>query len=297
MGHWGPGILSNDTSADIKDMFFDLYDKGQYLDEIRRQVEKEFKEGDKLVDNTDLWLTLAHFQWKVGHLDKDVKEKAEEIIDNGIDLQLWEELDADKSTLKKRSTALQKLRTQLNSENPKPRKRKKKSTSRTIFKKGECYAFKLKNGNYSAVVVLEDRKEDYTLNLIANTTINQKQLPTIDDIKKADLLILPADKHIDKRKFREAISVYMNVRYQKVIKDFIKIGGVEIARVYDKDYLFWSIYSPWVNLVETANIYLVDKKARPNEIKKMNELMKKRPPTKAKSQAGLIDKIKGWFSQ
>ena len=293
MGHWGSGILSNDTAADIKDKFFELYDKGLCPTDIRRHVVREFYEGDKLVGNTDLWLSLAHFQWQIGHLDKDVKEKAEQIIDQGIDLKLWEELEADKTTLKQRSVALQKLRTQLGSENPKPRKRKKKSTPRTIFKKGECYAFKLKNDNYSALVVLEDKKEEFTLNLIANTTINQKELPTIVDIKNTDLLILPPDPHFDRRKFREAIAVYMNVRYQKIIKDFIKIGDVEIAKVYSKDYFFWSTYSPWVNLIETANKYLVDNNERSNEI---SELIKKRPPW-AKSQAGLIDKIKEWFLQ
>lgn len=290
MGHWGPGILSNDTASDIKSTFFDLYDKGHEPVEIRRQVEKDFKEGNKLENNSDLWLSLAYFQWQIGHLDKDVKEKAETLIDQDIDLKHWEELEADTTTLQKRKAALQKLRTQLQTDNPKPRQRKKKSTPKTIFKKGECYALKLKNDHYTAVVVLEDKKDEFTLNLIANTTIIQKELPTIEDIENADLLLLPPVQGLDKKPYREAIAVYMNVRFQKAIKEFIKIGEVEIARTYDDNYLQRSTYAPWTNIAETANIFLVDKKERPTETKKMKELTKKRPLTSAISKWADSDK-------
>ncbi|MCB0538604.1 MAG: hypothetical protein KDE33_13870 [Bacteroidetes bacterium] len=291
MGHWGPGILSNDTASDIKYTFYDLYDKGLEPVEIRRQVEKDFKEGDKLEDNSDLWLSLAYFQWQIGHLDKDVKEKAETLIDQDIDLKLWEDLDADLATLKKRSAALQKLRTQLQTDNPKPIHRKKKSTPKTIFKKGECYAVKLRNDNYTAVVVLEDKKDEFALNLIANTTIHQKELPTIEDIENADLLLLPPVQGLNNKKpYREGIAVYMNVRFRKIIKDFIKIGEIEIVRTYDENYLRWSSYAPWTNIAETANIFLVDKKERPTETKKMNELINQRPLTSAKSMRADSDK-------
>lgn len=274
MGHWGTSILSNDTASDIRFEFFDLYDKGQELPDIRQKIEKEFKEGDLIEDNTDLWLSLAYFQWQIGHLDKDIKERAETIIDQNIDLRVWEELGADKPTLKKRNAALQKLRTQLQTENPKPRRRKKKSSPKTIFKKGECYAVKLKNNHYTGIVVLEDKKGEFTLNLIANTTINQKELPTIKDIENADLLILPPMHVPDRKPYREAISVYMNVRFQKIIKDFIKIGEIEIARTFDQNYFQWATYSSWISLIEQANVFLVDNKERPGVTKKIKDIIK-----------------------
>ena len=274
MGHWGTGILSNDTASDIKYTFFELYDKGLDTIDIRRKIEEDFKESDKLEENTDLWLSLAYFQWQVGFLDEDLKEKVEAIIDQGIDLRVWEELGADKTTLRKRALVIQNLRDRLQTYNPKPRPRKKKSTPRTIFKKGECYAVKLKNNNYTGIVVLEDRKDEYTLNVIANTTINQKELPTLEDIEKSDLLLLPPVQGFDREPYREAIAVYMNVRFQKVIKDFIKIGEVEITRMFDESYFRGAPYSPWVNLVKTANMFLVDNRERPIATRKMKEIIR-----------------------
>ena len=42
MGHWGTAIFSNDNSADMRDSFLNLFDKGKPLSEIRIEIEKEF---------------------------------------------------------------------------------------------------------------------------------------------------------------------------------------------------------------------------------------------------------------
>jgi hypothetical protein len=135
MGHWGTAILSNDTSADIKDLFFDLYSKGYTHSDIRKEVEKQFKEGNDLNNNTDLWLTLALLQWQIGQLDKDVKEIAEKIIDEGIDLTVWKESEADPKDLIKRGKELLKLKEKLQVQNRNPIRIKAKAIPKSLFKK------------------------------------------------------------------------------------------------------------------------------------------------------------------
>ncbi|MDZ7605495.1 MAG: hypothetical protein U5K79_07880 [Cyclobacteriaceae bacterium] len=53
-------------------------------------------------------LTLAALQWQVGQVDNDVKLIVEKIIDEGIDLKVWQESDADEKDLIKRQDELTK---------------------------------------------------------------------------------------------------------------------------------------------------------------------------------------------
>ena len=261
MGHWGTAILSNDTSADIKDTFFDFYDKGEPLNEARKEVEKHFKEGDSLKDNTDFWLTLALLQWQVGQLDQDVKENAEKIIDQDIDIIVWRESSADEKSLGKRKNELFKLKEKLQILNTKPRKIKKKVLPKSILPKGSVYAFPLKDGKYSAVIVLDEiLNEDYYFALILNTDLYKNELPTLDEILKSKVLTKPA--YQNDKTIRPAISSYTNAKHKEIIKTFIKIGDVTIKENYQKNYLSFGA-APWTFMMEWANMYLVDNDPRP----------------------------------
>jgi hypothetical protein len=259
MGHWGTAILSNDTAADIRDAFFNLYDKGQPLDTIRKKIETDFREGDKLSENTDLWLTLALLQWQIGSLDTDVKEFAEKIIDDGIDLKVWKECEADEKTLTKRKAELLKLKEKLQTINSKPRKIKKKVIQHSILKKGEIYAFQLNDGNYTAIIILEEIiNEDYYFVVIANTDITMKELPTIDDVLKANILLLPA-REVDKLDIRPAILSYTNIKHKNIVKRFIKIGSVIVTVDYSGKFL--SIGLALLDyMFDFVNTYLGDNK-------------------------------------
>lgn len=65
------------------------------------------------------WLSLAATQWKLGPLVDFVKQKAIDKNHNGQDLERWR---ADLRQLKQRKVVLEKLKVQLNSEQPPPKK-------------------------------------------------------------------------------------------------------------------------------------------------------------------------------
>ena len=264
MGHWGTAILSNDTSADIKDTFFSLYDKGKNLNEVRKEIEKQFKEGDSLQDNTDFWLTLALLQWQVGHLDQDVKEYAEKIIDQDLDITVWRESSADEKDLIKRKNELLKLKEKLQTSNLKPRKIKKKILPKSILPKGSVYAFPLKDGNYSAAIVLEEvLNEDYYFALILNTDVYKKELPNLEEVIHSRVLIKPT--YQNDNTIRPAIASYTNANHKEIVKSFVKIGDVLIKDNYQKNYLAFGA-APWTFMLDWANMYLVDKKSSSNKI-------------------------------
>lgn len=274
MGAWGPGIFSNDTASDVRDSYFDLYDNGSDLVAIREQLERDFKEGDRLQDNTDLWLSLAACQWRIGHMDADVLEKVRTIVHRGIDIEVWHSLDATPATLRSREKALHGLLAQIQTRNSKPRPRRRKSIPSTIFKTGECYAVRLSNGNYTAIVVLADKKDEFTFNLIASTAIYQTTLPTISDVIESELLVIPVKNDpFERRHYRESIAVYMNVRFKKIIKDFIRIGVVNVAKTYDDDYLKQANYCGWGMIPLLANKFLVEGEPRSSVQIRMKDIL------------------------
>ena len=296
MGHWGTSILSNDTSADIKDIYFDMFDSGKSISSIREKIKHDFLDGDDISNNTIFWLTMSLLDWQIGNQDEEIKQLAIKIIDEQIDIKVWEESGADKSTLKQRDNVLIELREKILSNNPKPRKPKKKRIPKPIFKKGECFAFPMKNGNYTAVIVLENvNSDDYIVNLIANTTINQSDIPTLEQIIDSNILVLNGDKH-RAEKYREAISSYMHVKYKNVIKDFVKIGELEIKGNWTKTYGQFG-FTPWQWIIDYANDYLVDKKPRPDiEIKTNKYLNNKRLLTRGIANKG-VGGLRGFISR
>src|SRR3954468_18862098 len=111
MGTWGPAIFSDDVTADLRDDYRTLLADGVPDDEAARQVIDEYS-GQLGEDEQYLvWLGLAAAQSQVGRLQSDVRDRAIQIIDQGIGLSLWEEAGA--KALSGRRSALDELRVRL----------------------------------------------------------------------------------------------------------------------------------------------------------------------------------------
>lgn len=200
MGTWGTSISANDTYADIYSEFRDLYNDGMDVPEI---TEKLIAENWEMTDNphdaNNFWFAVAKSQWEYKKLQPSILLKVTEIIESGADIESWRELDADEKDIEKRKVVLAKFLLQLNTERPKPKARKKTKIYKPGFEKGDCITFKLEDGNYGGAVVLEaEQIASIGMNLIANTTINQPQKPTIIDFEVAKVLILNHNNWIDK---------------------------------------------------------------------------------------------------
>ncbi len=192
MGAWGTAIKSNDTSADIYEDFFELFNDGAEPKDI---YEKLISKNKDLISNTDdannFWLVIALCMWETKTLSKELFTKVETIIKSGEDLIVWKKLGADKPEIKKRTIALDKFLLKISEEKLKAKARKKKVSKEPIFKKGTCLTFTLQNGNYGGAVVLEaDKLTGYGYNLIVTTRFNSPHKPSPKDLEESEILTL-----------------------------------------------------------------------------------------------------------
>lgn len=231
MGAWGIAISSNDTYADIYGKFFELYNDGLDVVEISTII---ISENQSIVDEIEcgnnFWFALAKAQWECKQLDKVVFDKVKSIIETGADLQIWEELGASGKDIEKRKVVLDKFLSDLERERPKAKRRKKEIVREPVFVKGDCLTFKLANGNYGGVVVLEAVQEGKNgYNLIATTSINQQRKPTKEDFENAEVLM----ENYDSSKVRDNLKWYLPIRHEKMAPFIEKVERIEVQINYD----------------------------------------------------------------
>ncbi|WP_431471642.1 hypothetical protein I5168_09685 [Nonlabens sp. SCSIO 43208] len=249
MGTWGTGISSNDIYEDINYEFFELYNQGMEVSAITEKLIQENKELiDSHEDQNNFWITIAKSQWECKSLDPKVLNRVKDIVESGKDIELWKELDASKSDLTKRQKVLDSFLKKISNEKKTSRKRKVKKSRNAIFEKGDCLVFKLNDGDYCGVFVLESEKEtEFGLNLIAVTDIKQSEKPTEKDFENAKLLFR-LEQQINKEfKPKEQISWYYSQHFKKSETEFEKIGQLKVNKDYysNKDY---QSFSNWDNL-------------------------------------------------
>lgn len=240
MGAWGIAISSNDTYADIYGEFFDLYNDGLDVAEISKKLIAANQEtiNDK-DDCNNFWFALAKAQWECKQLDNEIFDRVKRVIETGADLELWRQLDADEKDIKKRRKVLEKFLLDLQTEKAKAKARKKTIIRQPLFEKGDCLTLKLANGNYGGAVVLEAIKDDeFGLNLIATTRINQQEKPTKTDFEKAEVLIL---NYSDRLSGLEIGWYYLKYLKKDQVK-FEVVDRLEIERIYSPDDLSDNYY-------------------------------------------------------
>lgn len=139
MGAWGTANFSDDTACDVRDTYEDLLLYGRTPEEAERQTiaELEMEVGDA---EPTAWLALAATEWRCGRaLSELVRSKAIEIIDGGADLERWES-NKQKAN---RQKALDKLRAQLESPLPRPKKLKPLPTIHCPWQIGDVLAVRM----------------------------------------------------------------------------------------------------------------------------------------------------------
>lgn len=247
MGAWKTAISSNDTYADIYGEFFDLYNSGLDVAEISEKLIADNQETiNNLDDCNNFWFALAKAQWECKQLDKDIFDRVKKVIETGADLAVWRKLDADEKDIKKRKVVLDKFLTDLQTERPKAKSRKKKIIRQPVFEKGDCLTFKLENGNYGGAVVLEAIKDsEYGHNLIATTRINQPTKPTKKDFENAEVLVMNYASWDNK----PVVQWYLPIRHKQTSHLIEKIDKIDIQLDYEiknSMYGFVADFDIWV---------------------------------------------------
>ena len=173
---------------------------------------------------------MAKAQWECKQLESAIFNRVKKIIESVLDLDVWRQLESNEKDIKKRKVVLEKFLTDIQTERPKPKSRKKKVIRQPIFEKGDCITFKLENGNYGGAEVLEAiRDTEYGLNLIAATRISQKNRPLKSDYENAEVLVLNFANQKDK------INVlwYNPIRHKQYVNLVEKVDKIEVQFEYD----------------------------------------------------------------
>lgn len=277
MGAWGTAISSNDTYADIYDEFFDLYNDGQSVEDISKKLIADNQETiNEPDDSNNFWFALAKAQWECKQLDTEILERVREIIETGLDLEVWRRLDADEKDIKKRKVVLDKFLADIKTERPKAKSRKKKVIRQPPFEKGDCLTFKLANGNYGGAVVLEAIKDtEYGHSLLATTRINQATKPTKYDFENAEVLIGNYANWDNK----SSLQWYLPIRHKQTAHLIEKVDTIEVQISYDINKSmngFVADFDNWIIQVADQQFKSEETKPRPTIKQTIKELTKKK---------------------
>lgn len=277
MGAWGPAISSNDTYADIYSEFFNLYNDGLEVTDISKKLIDENQEAINDTDDcNNFWFALAKAQWECKQLDETLFNRVKEIIETGVDLKVWRNLDAEEKDIKKRKVNLDKYLTSLQIERPKAKARKKKIIRQPVFEKGDCLTFKLQSGNYGGAVVLEAIKDtEYGHNLIATTRINQANKPTKKDFENANVLLINYGNWENK----EMLKWYLPIRHKQIANQIERVYNMEVQIEYninDSMYGFVADFDIWI--IQVAGQQFESEKTKPllDNNRTIKELTKKK---------------------
>lgn len=277
MGTFGTAISSNDTYADIYGHFFDLYNSGL---EVREVSEKLIVDHQEIINDIDdcnnFWFALAKAQWECKQLDRTIFKKVKGIIESGVDLEVWRQLDASEKDIQKRKVVLDKFLTELQKDRPKAKVRKKKIIRQPAFEKGDCLTFKLQNGNYGGAVVLEAiYNTEFGYNLIATTRINQSAKPIRTDFENAEVLVINFGHWAD----RQSIQWYNPIRYKKIAHLIEKVAGFHVERDYEIGFSKLPFMSDFdIFVIEQVSSQFEFEKIKPRPTVKftINEFIKRR---------------------
>lgn len=192
MGTWGTAILSNDTAADVAGEFKDSIADGKTIEEAEDQLIADFSIDDESdpYELCPFWLGLAAKQVQMGRLSERTKANALRIIDEGIDIAIWQE--ENPKLVPKRQAALDKLRAQIVGPQKQPTKVRKPFTDTIEWEPGDVLAYQLPSGNWTALVVQQvDRSKPHQIANFLMLDIHQPSQPTEAEVREAPLRLMP----------------------------------------------------------------------------------------------------------
>ncbi len=229
MGTWGTAIFSDDLASDIREDFKEIIGEGKSPEEATEILINQYKsEIDDYDSGSVFWLSLAATQWQNGRLLENVKERALEIINQSIDLRRWQDNSKD---LEKRRKVLQKLKDQLLSPQPLPKKISKRFKDSTTFEIGDIFSYKTISGNFILLRVIghhQDKGGRFPICELLDWL--GKEIPTMKTVNKIGTKGQMMIGSISKKDFPEdrVKVIYKSNSFIHLLKDSIlrkKVAG------------------------------------------------------------------------
>ena len=205
MGTWSATIFGNDTSLDIKDEFFERYNRGKEPATIKNDLTMDLDDDDRY----NVLFALAHCMWEVGQLDDGFLLEIKEIIDKKEDLALAQELGADSKFLKQRSANLENFLEKISVKKEKPKKRIAPPVPvESKYRNGAVMVFQYEDDVYGSLIAADGAffdKETYYAYLLTDIKIPRK--PTMEDVRSARILD-PSFHSVEFNSFRDSKYYY-----------------------------------------------------------------------------------------
>ncbi|MGQ0633301.1 MAG: hypothetical protein ACT4QC_01715 [Planctomycetaceae bacterium] len=153
MGAWGNKLFEDDTACDVRDAYVGLLTAGHAgtaaTDLLLERWKNSLADAD---EGPVLWLALAATQHKYGRLEPRVRNRAFEVLDQGLGLDRWREMGA--RALNSRLKHLQKVRTQLESPQPKEKYVAPPFNDTCSWEAGDVVGYRLASGQLALFGVL-----------------------------------------------------------------------------------------------------------------------------------------------
>lgn len=155
MGAWSASILGNDTSCEVRERFFELYDLGEEPENIADIVLEEQQENLQY-DKNNVWFGLALATWECKVLTSEIFNQVKQIVESKADIEFNKELEADNDFLRKRQKVLDNFIVKISTEKEKARARKKiPKQVESVYLSGMCFTYKNTTGKYIGVYLTE----------------------------------------------------------------------------------------------------------------------------------------------
>lgn len=184
----GVKIIDGDTAHDTYWGIMDLYDSGADFKTINKEFPLNQTDYFDEFDNEIYVTSNALALWELGKLTNQKLSFVKKIIAKGACVKEWAENNEKDS--KARQKVLDRFINKISQPNLKIRARKKyRKISNLYFQQDDLISFKLKDGNYRAVVccTIEQRRGQCNY-LLVPTTYNSSTKPTAENLKNYELL-------------------------------------------------------------------------------------------------------------
>ena len=184
----GVKIVDGDTAHDTYWGIMDLYDSDAGLDIIDKEfplIQSDFVDDfDKEIYVTSCALAL----WQIGQMTEDRLDYIKSVIDEGACVAEWTENNKKDGVARQKE--LDKFWKKISQSNTKVRAKKKyRKVTNLYFQPDDLLVFKLKDGNYRAVICAAVEQHRGQCNyVLVPTTYNSTMKPNANDLKDKEIL-------------------------------------------------------------------------------------------------------------
>ena len=187
MGTWGTAIFSDDLTSDVQDTFREHLLRAHSPEESTRLIIEAYQDAIKdPEEGPTFWIGLAATQWKLGRLLPEIRDKAIEIICQGGDLHRWKNSGTN---LEKRRMVLDKLKVQLESPPPPPKKLKAPYLDSTDWPIGAILAYRQPDERLCLIRVIDHHKSSGGTSPVVDIFAwKGTEIPSMATIKKLKVI-------------------------------------------------------------------------------------------------------------